>query len=354
MADEPTPPTSSDTPSPSWLYPALGFAGAATTAGLLTSKKKKGETARERARRVIVNAVGAGILGGGGMYALGRGADSFRESQDPNTGNNGRNPEKAPGLWSSIPARLGITGAVRAGMHFVGGRNQIRHLGGAPVSLLPVQVDGLVPDPHNPGRMIPGRVSGRPGAVSTVAQNHTLTKFLHSIGDGAKADLVRGNVEKLKEMVTASKGSFSDVYAAAGAHTVDAQLALAKKLNRHGIYAYGADAAGKSFAPKGQFGRKLLHGAETLVGSAGRYRGGAGQRALGLGGRGSALTAAFFAPGIVRMLAHKNDNAVQDGVKDFAFGEFPGMGRPPAPKVEEQGFLSKLFTPVGIDYNKEL
>ena len=324
-----------------WLMPALGFAGAATTAGLLTSKKQRGESARERARRVIVNAVGAGLLGGGGVYALGKAKDDYVAAGDPNTGNPDGDPSKKPGVFSSLLARLGYTGAFRS-LSAMTGRNGVRNLySTAPIDLLPSQVRGVTNDPW---------LDGRSNVVSPAAKALQLETMEANLNPKAQADLAKRNILKLKDVAARDKGlgGLLDVMGVARGGTEEAEAI--RKLNRQGTYAVGKGSPQRGL----QAWRSILHGAENLVGSSGRHSpasfAGSGRMAR-FGVHGGGLAAAFMLPDILRSLGNTVSNANQDTATNFITSDFPTMGKPPEVKTDPKGFLHSLLTqPFGKEY----
>ena len=101
-------PEGDPTASNQWMLPLLTGGAGALVGGLATRRRRR-ESASDRARRVIANALGVGALGAVGGWAAGSGAKSIRDYIDDKKKSDGE-----PGFFSSRLARTGYAGAVRA------------------------------------------------------------------------------------------------------------------------------------------------------------------------------------------------------------------------------------------------
>lgn len=310
---------SATTQPPEWLLPALGFTGAATTAGLLTASKKKGETGRERAIRVIRNALGAGLLGGAAGYGASQAKSRWDQSQDPSTGKNGPGDNGEAGPASSLAARLFYALGVRGGL---GGLNR-NGIGGLYSST---------------GLSTPPRAVGAPPPL--VPNSLDLQRMKDDLTPAQRAEGARSRIAQLRASV---KSSLPGTLGAMGIHGLPTDtpvLEVNNKLRALGIYHENMGMAGNAAS-------RLGHGVENILGSAGRHTPRTGAhliKRLGHGGVAStALTAAFMAPELVNYFGGKTDDSAGDFAKSYVGDIFYGVGSNEAAPKAPQG-LARLLS----------
>ncbi len=299
----------------------LGAAGGAALGGLASLSARRGENSRQRALRILRNAVGGGVLGGVGLQAFAQGGGAavdsivnigkaYQKNKDE-TGNN------KPGFGSSNLMRSVVyTGAPFLGLSSVQNRLRRYNLG----KLIPKGGLGSIDFTLHSAEEIPQGGNLPKLTTATADFGKLKSKDLHDL---AKRKIMIADTEAaLKHIRETNPKSFNNLLDAIAAQHADMPGSTGKNLKSFLAAGYARGRTGS------RWNLNSLQRATNIMGSGAR---GPWRRGIGSVLSIPSMIAAFHLPELIDKTKSTPQEEEKSGIMDYLLGPVPKPPPPPPP-----------------------